>query len=97
MTLIRSAKLALVTTLFILGPTALASAHSLDACLTDIITFCETAHGDSAQRQACIQAGTPGCANHPHNGSVPPTPDPVFSANPKPGVQMGGDAKKLRQ
>lgn len=93
----QSARLAVLAVSLIVGSTTLVSAHSVDACVTDIIIFCETAHGDAAERHACIVAGTAGCPNHPHSGPVPPAPDPNFSANPKGGVNVNPDLKKLQQ
>ena len=60
-----------------------ASAHSVNACVQDIMEFCHAAHGDAAARHACIQNGAKPCIHHRHPGSAPPAPpDPVVSANP---------------
>jgi hypothetical protein len=73
-----------------------ASAHSVMACLEDVVSFCGADAG-------CKQIGFAACHQHRHSngsgGSVPPAPDPqnTFSTEPKRELNESGPAFKLGQ
>ena len=74
----QSVKAAVITVSLIAGYSTLASAHSVDACITDVFNFCGS---DSA----CRHKGSVACFSHGHpGGSVPSAPDPqnTFTVDP---------------
>jgi hypothetical protein len=62
-----------------------ASAHSVTACLEDVVSFCGADAG-------CKQIGFAACHQHRHSngsgGTVPPAPDPQNTFSNDPGRQL---------
>jgi hypothetical protein len=87
----QSAKAAAIAASVLAGSTTLASAHSVDACMWDVIEFC-------GSDQACRQSGFKGCQGHGHQhpgNPPPPAPDSTFSNDPGWQLNKGGKLKKL--
>ena len=80
----------------ITGSTSFASAHGLMACYYAGADFCKAAHAPgTAALKACLDSVKAGCVGHNHPGSsVPPPPDPNFTADP--GRQFYKKNKGLR-
>lgn len=67
------------------------SAHSFDACMTDVFNFC----GSDA---ACRTKGSRACITHGHpGGSVPAPPDPQNTFNSDTGWQLYQGSKLKAQ
>jgi hypothetical protein len=82
-----SAKAAVIAVALTAGYTTLASAHSVDACITDVYNFCGS---DSA----CRHQGSVACLSHGHpGGSVPPPPDPANTFSTDPGWELNKSPK----
>ena len=78
----QSTKAAVIAAPLIVGYTTLPSAHSWNACVDGVISFCRIAHGYTPAGDACVASGTSQCSGHTHpGGTIPPPPDPNITAD----------------